>query len=230
MASLQPASIDLILCDLPYGLTQNRWDVRIPLEPLWAAMLRVTKPRSAIILTASQPFTSLLVMSQPRLFRYSLVWQKTSPTGFLNANRAPLRAHEDIVVFYRRAPVYHPQKTNGHPRKVSTASHGRNSARSPNYGRYGPHNYDSTERYPTSVLQFPHDRQRSALHATQKPVALMEWLVRTYTDEGAVVLDPCMGSGTTGVACVRSRREFIGIDCDPAMMAVARERAENGKM
>ena len=143
---------------------------------------------------------------------------------FLNAKKQPLRSHEQILVFYRKQPTYNPQKTNGHPRKVSTAIHKINCVNTTNYGKHGLTTYDSTERYPKTVLVFPSDKQKSALHPTQKPVALMEYLIRTYTNEGETVLDNCMGSGTTGVACVKTSRNFIGIELDPKYFQISRER------
>lgn len=183
LGSIPDGSIDMVLCDLPYGMTRNAWDCEIDLDKLWRHYRRVVRPNGAVVLFASGMFTAKLMRSNPRIWRYNLVWRKTSPTGFLNAKKMPLRAHEDICVFYCRLPVYHPQMGTG-PRKVSTARHKRASKKSTNYGDYGLSTYDSTERYPVSVLEFASDRQRCAIHPTQKPVALCEWLIRTYTDEG----------------------------------------------
>lgn len=215
MGNIPDRSIDMILCDLPYGTTACKWDSVIPFGPLWGHYQRIIKERGAIVLTASNHFTGALIMSNPRWFRYTLVWHKPTPTGHLNANRMPMRAHEDICVFYKRLPTYNPQKTKGHPRKVSTAEHKRDSKKTAVYGDHGLTTYDSTERFPTSVLAFPTDTQKSALHPTQKPVGLMEYLVKTYTNEGETVLDNAMGSGTTGVACKRLGRKFLGIEKDP---------------
>jgi DNA modification methylase len=227
MAKLPEGSIDMVLCDLPYGTTQNKWDAIIPFADLWSQYERLTRTKSAIVLTAAQPFTSALVMSNIKSFRYSLVWHKSNATGFLNAKRMPLRAHEDILVFYGSLPVFNPQKSFGHPRKVSTAKHRINCAQTSNYGDHlGRITYDSTDRYPTSVLDFPSDKQRSALHPTQKPVVLMEYLIKTYTNEGDTVLDNCMGSGTTGVACLNTNRNFIGIEKDDNYFSIATNRIE----
>jgi len=226
MKQIPDASVGMILCDLPYGITRNKWDCEIDLKSLWIEYDRVAKSSAAVVLTASQPFTSSLVFSNRNWFRYSLIWVKSNPSGFLNARRMPLRTHEDVLVFYRSLPIYNPQKTSGHKRKTSTASHRSGCALSDNYGVYTPNTYDSTERFPTSVLTFPKDKQKSALHPTQKPVALMEYLIRTYTNEGAIVLDNCMGSGSTGVACVNTKREFIGIEQDPKYFKIAQERIE----
>ena len=154
------------------------------------------------------------MLSNPKLWRYNLIWQKTTPTGFLNAKKMPLRSHEDILVFYKKLPTYNPQKTKGHKRKVSLAKHKINCKESEDYGKYSLTSYDSTERYPTSILKFKTDKQKAALHPTQKPVALCEYLIKTYTNEGEVVLDNCFGSCSTGVACVNTKRKFIGIELD----------------
>lgn len=219
-------SIDAVIADPPYGTTACKWDSIIPLEPMWEQLRRVIKNNGAIVLFGSQPFTSALIMSNPGLFKYSLVWQKTTPTGHLNANKMPLRAHEDILVFGGKK--YYPQKTTGHQRKVSSASHKRNSIKTENYRAHGLTSYDSTERYPTSVLLFKSDKQKSALHPTQKPVALMEYLIKTYTNEGETVLDFTMGSGSTGVACVNTGRGFIGIELDEKYFKIAQARINKG--
>ena len=225
MKNIEDESVDLILCDLPYGITaRNKWDIVIPFNKLWKQYNRVIKNNGAIVLFGSGMFTSSLMQSNSKMWRYNLVWHKTAPTGFLNANRMPLRAHEDIVVFYKSLPIYNPQKTKGHERKVSKAEHKVNSKKTDDYGEHGLTTYDSTERYPTSVLTFSTDKQKAALHPTQKPVALLEWLIKTYTNEGEIVLDNCMGSGSTGVACVNTNRNFIGIELDEHYFNIAKER------
>lgn len=232
MPKFADKSIDMILCDLPYGETaRNKWDVCLPFDLLWKEYERIIKDDGAIILFANGMFTAELMTSNKKLWRYNLVWEKTQPTGFLNARRMPLRSHEDICVFYKRLPTYNPQKTTGHERKVSSSSSKRNCKKSTNYGEAGLVSYDSTERYPKSVLTFPKDIQHSALHPTQKPVALLEWLIRSYTNEGDTVLDNCMGSGSTGVACLNTRRRFIGIESDKDYfnVAVRRIRQENAQ-
>jgi site-specific DNA-methyltransferase (adenine-specific) len=153
-----------------------------------------------------------------------LVWQKTTPTGHLNAKKMPLRSHEDILVFYKKLPTYNPQKTIGHERKVSTAKHKRNSKKTTNYGKHGLTTYDSTERYPKSVLTFATDKQKSALHPTQKPLELIKYLVRTYSNEGDWVLDNTCGSNTTGLACFELNRNYIGIENDFDMYEISKER------
>ena len=230
MPTLPPSSIDLILCDLPYGITaRNKWDEVIPFEQLWDQYERIAKPNAPIVLFASGMFTSNLMQSNVKLWRYNLIWQKTSPTGFLNANRMPLRSHEDICVFYRNLPTYNPQKTSGHVRKQSSAHSKRNSKISTDYGEYGLSTYDSTDRFPTSVLTFASDKQKQdgKLHPTQKPVALLEYLIKTYTNPGDTVLDNCMGSGSTGIACINTGRNFIGIEKEPIYYEIASHRIKN---
>lgn len=227
MKTMPAASVDLILCDLPYGTTQCAWDAVIDLQQLWAEYLRVARPNAAIVLHAAQPFTSALVMSQPKLFKYEWVWEKGNATGFLNAKKQPLRAHESVVVFYRAQPTYNPQMTHGHERKTTS----RKVVGSECYGEGNTLTvYDSTSRYPRSVQVFSSDKQTTALHPTQKPVALAEYLIRTYTNEGDVVMDNCMGSGTTGVACMNTGRHFFGFEKDPAIFAGAHARVLAAKL
>lgn len=218
MRSLQ--QVDMVLCDLPYGTTRNKWDSIVPLPSLWLEYERLC--RGAVVLTAQTPFDKVLGVSNLRMLRYEWVWEKTNPTGHLNAKKAPMKAHENVLVFYDRPPTYNPQKTTGHIRKSAT----KRRDCTPNYGvqNFVQIGYDSTERYPRSVLTIASDKQRSKLHPTQKPVALMRYLIATYTNPGDVVLDNCMGSATTGVACAELGRKFIGIDKDPAYFDVACRR------
>ncbi|WP_448043752.1 DNA-methyltransferase [Bradyrhizobium liaoningense] len=220
MPRLEAGSVDLILCDLPYGTTQNKWDSVIPLDRLWAEYWRVAKPNAAIVLTAAQPFTSALVMSCLEYFRYDWVWKKNKATGFLNAKRMPLRDKEDVLVFYQSQPTYNPQWGSGEPFGNKA---GKNSGSS-NYGEFGNHREGSDgRRYPKQVLEIG-SVQRNTVHPTQKPVALMEYLIRTYTNPGDLVLDNCMGSGTTGVAARNTGRNFIGIERDPDYFKICQER------
>jgi site-specific DNA-methyltransferase (adenine-specific) len=224
MSDLPAASVDLILCDLPYGTTQNKWDSVIPLDALWAQYWRIAKPNAAVVLTAQTMFTARLMTASANEHRYNLVWEKSKAGGFLNAKRMPLQAHEDICVFYRALPTYNPQMEPGKPYTKKAVSNGDGA----NYGRFnreGQVAVNDGVRYPRSVIRFSNDNHGS-LHPTQKPVALMEYLVRTYTNEGDTVLDNCMGSGTTGVACKNTGREFIGIERDPAYFEIARSRIE----
>lgn len=231
MKNIPDKSIDMILCDLPYGITaRNKWDIIVPFNKLWEQYNRVIKDNSAIVLFGSGMFTSSLMQSNQKMWRYNLIWHKTTPTGFLNANRMPLRAHEDIVVFYKSLPIYNPQKTTGHERKVSKAEHKINSKKTKDYCEHGLTTYDSTERYPTSVLTFSTDKQKAALHPTQKPVELCKWLIKTYTNENMTVLDNCMGSGSTGVACINTNRNFIGIELDPTYFQIAKDRIEQAQL
>ena len=227
MKTIPDGSVDLILCDLPYGTTRNKWDSIIDLDLLWQQYERIIKDNGAIVLTAQTPFDKVLGVSNLKLLRYEWIWEKTAATGHLNAKKMPMKAHENILVFYKKIPTYNPQKTFGHERKVSKSEHKINCKKTENWGEHGLTSYDSTERYPRSVLLFPSDKQKSKLHPTQKPVALMEYLIRTYTDEGELVFDNCMGSCSTGVACINTDRKFIGIELDETYFNIAKERIED---
>lgn len=215
MKEIPSGSVDMVLCDLPYGTTQNKWDSVIPLEPLWKEYKRICK--GAVVLTAAQPFTSILVCNNLAEFKYQWVWQKEAGTGLLNAKKQPLRDHEDILVFYKSQPVYNPQFTSGKPYTCKKGGETSN---------YNPSGVVVTvnegTRYPKTVQFFKRDNVK--IHPTQKPVALMEYLIRTYTNEGDTVLDNTMGSGTTGVACVNTGRNFIGIERDPGYFSIAEKR------
>ena len=224
MKNIPDHSVDLCLVDPPYKMTQNEWDERLPLEPMWRAIKRVCKKNAAVVFTASHPYAAELVVSQPKMFRYDLIWQKTNATGFLNANRMPLRAHDTILVFYQKLPTYNPQKTTGH-QPVNSYTKKNDGT---NYGKTksGITGGGSTERFPISVLLFPSDKQKSNLHPTQKPVALMEYLIKTYSNPGDRVLDFCAGSATTLLAASNLGRGSIGIDADPDIYAKALDRLE----
>ncbi|MEK4754831.1 site-specific DNA-methyltransferase [Priestia sp. FSL R5-0597] len=224
MEKIPDCSIDMILCDLPYGTTRNKWDSIIPLDELWKQYNRIIKENGAIILTAQTPFDKVLGMSNLKMLRYEWIWEKTSASGHLNAKKMPMKAHENILVFYKKLPIYNPIKTTGHVRKVSKAEHKVNCVKSSNYNDYGLSTYDSTERYPRSVQVFPTDKQKEALHPTQKPIALFEYLIKTYTNEGDVILDNCIGSGTTAVAAVNTNRKWIGFEIEPEYVRLANER------
>jgi len=230
MKQIEDNSIDLILCDLPYGTTACKWDSLIDFESLWEQYERVTKQNSAIVLTASQPFTTKLIMSKIEWFRYEWIWEKTQATGHLDAKKRPMKAHENVCVFYKKQPIYNYQKTFGHARKVSTAKHKRNTKTNQTeiYGKYDNFtDYDTTERYPRSVLTFASDKQKCALHPTQKPVALFEYFIKTYSNEGDLILDNCMGSGTTAIACINNNRNWIGIEKEEKYFDIANERIKN---
>jgi site-specific DNA-methyltransferase (adenine-specific) len=223
MPTLQAGSVDMILADIPYGTTQCAWDSELPLEPLWKEYRRIC--RGPVVLFAQTPFDKVLGVSNLRSLKYEWIWEKTNATGHLNARRAPLKAHENILVFYDAAPLYNPIKTFGHQRKTSKGG----GKASPIYSAHNTSGraYDSTERFPRSVLTFASDKQRSKLHPTQKPVALCEYLIRTYTRPGDTVLDNCMGSGTTGVACLNTGRRFIGIENNADHFATAEQRTRD---
>lgn len=230
MKEIDNESIDMILCDLPYGTTACKWDSIIPFDLLWENYERIIKPNGAIVLTASQPFTTKLIASKIELFRYEWIWEKTQATGHLDAKKRPMKAHENVCVFYKKQPIYNYQKTYGHPRKVSTAKHKQNtkSNQAEVYGKYDNFtDYDTTERYPRSVLTFASDKQKCSLHPTQKPVALFEYFIKTYTNEGSLVLDNCAGSATTAIACMNTNRNWICIEKEDKYFLSAKQRIEN---
>lgn len=224
LPEIADGSIDMIFTDLPYGTTKNDWDHVLDMDALWKEYERVIKDNGVIALWAQSPFDKFLACSNLNLYRYEWVIEKTSATGFLNAHKMPLKAHEQILIFYKKLPTYNPQMEHGHVRKVSTAYHKRNSKVTTNYGKHGLTSYDSTDRYPRDVLRFKWDKQKSSLSPTQKPVAACEYMIRTYTNTGDTVLDSCMGSGPTGVAAKNLGRSFIGMENDPFMFEVAAMR------
>ncbi|MGM1044748.1 MAG: DNA-methyltransferase [Bacillota bacterium] len=227
MKLIPDKAIDMILCDLPYGTTQNKWDTIIDLNLLWKQYNRIIKDNGAIVLTAQTPFDKVLGCSNLKMLKYEWIWEKTNATGHLNAKKMPMKAHENVLVFYKNLPIYNPQKTTGHKRKVSAVEHRKNSKMSTNYNAYVPNTYDSTERYPRSVQVFAMDKQKEAYHPTQKPVALFEYLIKTYTDEGDIVLDNCMGSGTTAVAALKNNRKFIGFETESKYIEIANTRIDS---
>ena len=221
MRDMPDESADLILCDLPYGTTSCSWDTIIPFEPLWAAYKRIIKPNGAIVLTASQPFTSALVMSNAAMFKHEWIWNKVRGTGFQIAKYRPMQQHESILVFCRGSLNYFPIMTKRDIEKTSKCYTPSDS---------NPLKYNDgcartyTHRFPVSILTYSNASQYNKLHPTQKPVALFEYLIRTYTNEGEVVLDNCIGSGTTAVACIRSSRHYIGIELEQKYVDIANER------
>ncbi len=217
--------IDMILCDLPYGVTaQNPWDEVISFDPLWAEYKRIIKNNAAVVLTAIQPFASQLITSNINMFRYDLIWEKNKSTGFLNAKKMPLRKHEHILVFYKKLPTYNPQKTFGH--KAVNSYNKINDGT--NYGKtkIGVKGGGQTDRYPNSILKIPvvNNDSEERFCSTQKPVALFEYLIKTYTNPGNIVLDSCVGSGTTCIAARNLGRQFIGIEKDPIFCEIAQKR------
>ena len=217
-------SIDMILCDPPYGTTRNRWDSVLPLDEMWSQYERVIKDRGAIVLFSQQPFTSTLVASNLKLFRYEWTWKKLMATGFLNANRMPLRAHENILVFYKSLPTYNPQKWYGKP-------YGKTRCRgfTSNYGNYVDVISESADgaRFPHDVIEFSNCQGKErGHHPTQKPVKLLEYLINTYTDSGDIILDNCIGSGSTAVACINTGRNYIGFETDSTYYKTALQRTK----
>lgn len=220
--NIEDNSIQLILVDLPYGMTRNKWDTVIPFEPMWKQFFRVLKDNGAIILFANNPFGARLIASNIKNYRYSLVWEKNKFSDFLNAKRKPMKIHEDIHVFYKKQPIYNPQYTWGLPYERWNTQKSVDSQT--NYNHHKENRIKNTDgrRLPTTILKF--NRVERPKHPTQKPVDLLEWLIRTYTNENDKVLDCCMGSGSTGVACNNSNRHFIGIERDPDYFKISQSR------
>lgn len=220
MKDIADKSVDMILCDLPYGTTRNKWDSIIPLDELWVQYERIIKDDGAIVLTAQTPFDKVLGVSNLRLLKYEWIWQKDAGTGFLNAKQMPLKDHENVLIFYKKAPIYNPQMRTGFkPYETKKGHHGSN------YGNdKGAVTKSSGERYPLTTIKFARDSDK--LHPTQKPTELFEYLIKTYTNEGAVILDNCLGSGTTAVAAINTNRNFIGIEREPEYVAIARRRID----
>jgi len=222
METIESHSIDLVLTDPPYGTTRCKWDSIINLDDMWNALKRITKPNCPIVLTSAQPFTTMLIASNIDMFKYSWIWEKPHAKGFFNANKRPMVAHEDVLVFYRKQPTYNPQKTSGHKLKQALK---KKELVSDVYGNsVRDITYSSTERYPRSVQIFKQDTQKSKLHPTQKPLGMMEYFVKTYSNKGDIVLDFTMGSGTTGVAALDTGRKFIGIEKNKDYFEIAEER------
>ncbi len=224
MQEIPDQSVDLILCDLPYGMTQNEWDCYIPLDELWKQYKRVIKPNGAIVLTSNGIFTARLILSQPNMFKYKWVWEKSKPTNFLNAKKQPLRKHEDVCVFYKRQPTYHPQMTQGEPYDKGT----RKNQLCGNYGDFEPvHVASEGKRYPTDIIYVKTAESEGAvLHPTQKPIELGRYMVRTYTNPGDLVLDNTFGSGSFLVAALMEGRNFIGIEKNENVALFKREEID----
>jgi len=220
MKEIPEGNVDMVLTDPPYGTTQNKWDSVLPLDKMWPLVWKCVKSNGAVVMTSQCPFDKVLGASQIDTLKYEWIWEKTEATGHLNAKKQPMKAHENILVWYRGQCLYLPQKTKAAPvRIVQKSANG-----SDNYGGQRPTTYESDERYPRSVQIVPKDFKNQKQHPTQKPVALMEYLIKTYTNEGDVVLDFTMGSGTTGVACANLGRKFIGIELDEGYFSAAAER------
>ena len=229
MKDIPDKSIDMILCDLPYGTTsKNKWDSVIPFKDLWDGYNRIIKDNGAILLFGQPPFSSELIVSNRKMFRYEWIWRKSLAQGFLNANRMPLRATENISVFYKKLPTYNPQKTYGEP--YDKGIRPKNSTT--NYGNHGESVgvNKSGMRFPVNVIDCSNANHQNIFHPTQKPVVLLEYLIKTYTNEGDTVLDNCMGSGSTGVACVNLKRNFIGMEIEEEYFKIAKERINNARL
>lgn len=229
MKSIPDKSIDLVLCDPPYGATACKWDTVIPFEPMWKELKRIRKDNAAICLFGSEPFSSHLRMSNIKEFKYDWIWNKKLPTNHLNAKKQPLRLCELISVFYKKQCFYEPIKTTGHKRKTATIKYEKKNLGEQVYGNEKRNTfYDSTERYPNGLIEFSNADKR-VVHPTQKPVTLLEYLIKTYTLENETVLDFTMGSGSTGVACKNLNRNFIGIEKDQTYFEIAQKRIEGIK-
>jgi site-specific DNA-methyltransferase (adenine-specific) len=222
MKGIPDGSVDLILCDLPYGTTACKWDTIIPFEPLWEQYKRVIKPNGAIVLTASQPFTTALINSNISMFRYSLIWDKVGTTGFQNAKRMPLRRHEDILLFYSKLPTYNPEMSI----RGKTRKKGGSKVDNGCYADLRSVATTNNTYYPTSIINISNASKKGLIHPTQKPVALFEYLIKTYTNEGEVVLDNCSGSGTTAIAALNTGRKYICIEKDDKYHAIGVNRVK----
>ena len=234
MKAIPDGSVDMVLTDPPYGTTACKWDSIIDLPLMWEQLKRVIKPNGAIVMTASQPFTTTLIASNIKMFKYCWVWEKDKPSNFALANRQPMKYHEDVCVFYRSQSLYNKQLTSGHKPMNGQASYGRTVNGSVADLAVSKREYGGrTTRNPSTIQKFntcKHNSvDKSGFHPTQKPVALMEYLIKTYTNEGETVLDFTMGSGTTGVAAVNLNREFIGIELDEGYFKIAQDRIEKAK-
>lgn len=237
MKNIPDKSIDMILCDLPYGVLNKsnsnaKWDSVIPFDDLWNSYERIIKDNGCIALFADGMFMANLMQSNKKMWRYNLVWDKELTSGFLNANRMPLRSHEEICIFYKKLPTYNPQFTEGEPLHGMGKKFSQEKNKNNNYGDFDSCNNPSakregdTKKYPKSIIKFPRPASCVMVHPTQKPVELLEWLIKTYTNKNETVLDTCMGSGSTGVACKNLNRDFIGIELNEEYFNIAKERIE----
>jgi len=225
MKDIEDKSIDMILCDLPYGTTQCKWDVIIPFDKMWEQYERIIKDNGAIVLTSAQPFTSLLIASNIKLYKYNWVWEKSKATGYLNSKKRPMVAHEDILVFAKKQTKYNPQMVKGEP-------YFKGEAHRPTdvYGEQKEILVENKDglRYPRTVQYFKTaESEGKVFHPTQKPISLFEYLINTYTSEGDLVLDNCMGSGTTAIACRNTNRNYIGFELDKKYYDIIEDRLSN---
>jgi site-specific DNA-methyltransferase (adenine-specific) len=232
MKRIDDRSIDMILCDLPYGTTQNKYDVILPFDKLWEQYERIIKDNGAIVLFGQGLFYVDLINSNRKLFRYDLVWDKQLVTGFLNANRMPLRVHENIAVFYKQLPTYNPQYSNGKPLHSKGKSYISKEVKNENYGKYNvtdDSRAGSTKKHPKSIISFQKPHPSKAQHRTEKSIEMTEWLIKSYTNENDLVLDNCIGSGTTALASLRTKRNYIGIENDEKYYNLTIKRIEEYK-
>jgi site-specific DNA-methyltransferase (adenine-specific) len=229
MPDIPDGSVDMVLADVPYGTTACKWDTVIPFEPMWEQLKRVTKPNGAIVLTASQPFTSALIMSNVKMFKYEWIWEKDKPSNFALANRMPLKYHESVCVFYKKQCTYNKkmqERTGSGKQRIKYIVDNTNRKSDHITCVDSPKMFGELKN-PSTIQKFSTGRRKDGIHPTQKPVALMEYLIKTYTNEGETVLDFTMGSGTTGVACANLNRSFIGIEMDADYFALASKRIQD---
>ena len=228
MKEIPDDSVDMVLVDLPFGTTQNSWDSVVDMDMMWKEVNRVSKPNAAKLFFTQTPFDKVLGCSNLKQLKYEWIWEKTTATGHLNAKKMPMKAHENILVFYDKLPAYNPQKTTGHKPTNSYTKHQDDGT---NYGstQVGISGGGQTDRYPRSVQVFKTDKQKISLHPTQKPVALLEYLIKTYTNEGETVLDFTCGSGSTGIASINTNRKFIGIELEEKYFQICIDRMESSK-
>ena len=227
MKDLPDGSVDMVMTDPPYGTTACKWDSIIPLEPMWEQLKRVIKPNGAIVLFGAEPFSSALRMSNINQFKYDWIWDKKLSTNVLHCNKMPLKRNELISVFYKKLPTYNPIMRIGKPRVKGKVSRSETNAKVKH--KEGQKTYISNEYYPTTILEFSNANMKGRVHPTQKPAALMEYLIKTYTNEGETVLDFTMGSGTTGVACINTNRKFVGIEMDDKYFEIAKKRIKDAQ-
>lgn len=236
MNEIEDESIDLILCDLPYGLTRCEWDIPLDMTSMWDQYRRIIKDHGAILLFSIQPFTSDLIQSNRKMFRYEIVWEKTQKTGFYNANKMPLKAHENLLLFYKKLPTYNPQKYIVERKDIGRVRN-KKADRCVLYGHVNAQDWIETgERYPHDVIHFSNwngalfgKTDKATKHPTQKPIPLLEYLIKTYSNENDTILDNCMGSGSTGVACVNLGRRFIGMELRQEYFEIAKKRIKEAQ-
>ena len=227
MKEIDDNCVDFLFTDLPYGTTKADFDKPINLEKFWEQVNRITKPNACIALWTQQPFTTDVINSNRKNFKYEWIIEKGSATGFFNAKKCPLKAHENLIIFYRKAPTYNPQKTTGHTRKVSLAKHQKTNRSGNNYNYAGKSDYDSTERYPRTVLKFKWPNKKSVQHPQQKPIDACEYFIKTYTNEGDLICDCTCGVGTICIAAKNLNRRYIGIELNPDFYEIAKTATQN---